>query len=172
MNRNLFIIGILLFLGIVLGIFLTWPKYQDFQQLSFELQEREQEFENREIYFSDLIKVKTDLGKLRESFSKVEAALPLDPQLPVLYDFLQTAASFSGMSVRSISVSVESGAQALLMRTIPVTLELVGSYSALKELISRLNFASRMVLVQSLNISLGQEPERFSITLQLHTYSY
>ncbi|MCH8987031.1 type 4a pilus biogenesis protein PilO, partial [Patescibacteria group bacterium] len=141
-------------------------------QLSFELQEREQELENKEIYFADLTKVKADLGKLQEPFSKVEAALPLDPQLPALYDFLQTAAAFSGMSVRSISVSVQDQTQALLMRTIPVTLELTGSYGALKELISRLNSASRMALVQSVNISSGQEVGRFSVTLQLHTYSY
>ena len=46
MSRNLFI-GILLFVGIVLGIFLTWPKYQDFQQLSFELKVRSQKLENK-----------------------------------------------------------------------------------------------------------------------------
>ena len=171
MNRNLFI-GILLFLGIALGIFLTWPKYQDFQQLSFELQEREQKLENKEIYFADLTKVKADLGKLRESFSKVEAALPLDPQLPALYDFLQTSAAFSGMSVRRISSSLEDQTQALLIRTISVTLELTGSYGALKELISRLGTASRMAALQSLSISGSEDPERFNVTLQLHTYSY
>ncbi|MCH8244297.1 type 4a pilus biogenesis protein PilO [Patescibacteria group bacterium] len=171
MDRILFI-GILLFSGIALGIFLTWPKYQDFQQLSFELKAREQELENKETYFTNLAKVKADLAELQEPLSKVEAALPLDPQLPALYDFLQTTAAFSGMSVRNISSSVGIQAQALLMRTIPVILELTGSFSATKELMSRLNVASRMVSVQSLSISGALDPGRFNVTVQLHTYSY
>ena len=171
MNRTL-LIGILLFSGIALGIFLTWPKYQDVQQLSFELQERVQELANKETYFRELAKIQADLVGLKESFSKVEAALPLDPQLPVLYDFLQTTAAFSGMSVRNISASVQKQAQPLLMRTIPVTLDLTGSFDAVKELISRLNTASRMVVLQSLSISEGQDFERFNVTLQLHAYSY
>ena len=171
MDRIL-LIGILLFSGIALGIFLTWPKYQDFQQLSFELKAREQELENKETYFTNLAKVKADLVELQEPLLKVEAALPLDPQLPALYDFLQTTAACSGMSVRNISVSVEEKEQALLMRTISVTLELIGSWDAIKELISRLNTASRMTFVQSLNITEGLDPERFNVTLQLRTYSY
>ena len=172
MSRTLFI-GILLFCGIVLGIFLTWPKYQDFQQLSFELQARQQELENKGIFFADLAKVKEDIAQLKESYVKVEAALPLDSQLPALYDFLQKSAAFSGMSVRNISASIDNQKQALLMRTIPVALELTGSFNAIKEFISRLNFASRIITLQSLNISsLNQETGRFIVTIQLHTYSY
>ncbi|MCH7551821.1 type 4a pilus biogenesis protein PilO [Patescibacteria group bacterium] len=171
MSRNLFI-GILLFVGIVLGIFLTWPKYQDFQQLSFELKVRSQKLENKEAFFVDLKKAKRDIAQLQEPFLKIEAALPLNSQLPQLYDFLQTSAAFSGMSVRNISALVERQEQALLMRTIPVVFELTGSFNAIKELISRLNFASRVVTLQSLNISSGQESGRFNVIIQLHAYSY
>lgn len=172
MSRTLFI-GILLFCGIVLGVFLTWPKYQDFQQLSFELQARQQELENKEIFFADLAKVKEDIVQLQESFAKVEAGLPLDPQLPRVYDFLQKSAAFSGMSVRNISASIDDQKQELLMRTIPVAFELTGSFNSIKELISRLNVASRIVTLQSLNISsLNQATGRFSVSIQLHTYSY
>ena len=128
--------------------------------------------ENKETYFRDLAKVKADLVELQGPLLKVEAALPLNPQLPLLYDFLQTSAAFSGMSVKNISASVENQTQALLMRIIPVTLELTGSWGAVKELISRLETASRMVLVQSLNISAGQEAGRFNVTLRLHAFSY
>ena len=58
------------------------------------------------------------------------------------------------------------------MRTIPVVFELTGSFNAIKELISRLNFASRVVTLQSLNISSGQESGRFNVIIQLHAYSY
>ena len=171
MNRTL-LIAILFLGGIILGIFFTWPKYQDFQQVSFELETREQELENKETYFKELAEVKADLIELKGGLLKVEAALPLDPQLPVLYDFLQTTAAFSGMSVRNISSSVGIQAQALLMRTIPVALELSGSFDAIKEFVSRLETASRMVALQSLNISGGADTGRFNIILQLHAYSY
>lgn len=171
MNRTL-LIGLLLFLGIALGIFLTWPKYQDFQQLSFELKVREQELENKETYFTDLTRIKADLLEFKEPFLKVEAALPLDPQLPALYDFLQTTAAFSGMSMRNILVSVQDKPQPHLMRTIPVTLELIGSYGALKELISRLETVSRMAQLQSLHVSRSTDPERFNVIFKLNTYSY
>ncbi|MCH7828682.1 type 4a pilus biogenesis protein PilO [Patescibacteria group bacterium] len=171
MNRTL-LIGILLFIGVAVGIFLTWPNYQTFQQLRSELKGRQQELENRETYFADLIKVKASLAEFAEGLLKVEAALPLGPQLPSLYDFLQRSSALSGMSLRNISAAVESQAQSLELRTIPVTLELVGSWSALKELTGRLNIASRMVSLQSLNLSGSQETERFNVTLQLHTYFY
>lgn len=171
MNRTLFI-GIFLLVGFVAGIFLTWPKYQDFQVLSAERQEKEQEQENREAYFADLAKVKSDLSQFPEELAKVEAALPKDPQLPALYDFLQSSAALSGMSTKGISAAVETQKQALLMRTIPVTLELTGSWGAVKELVSRLNTASRLSLLQSLNITGGVDPGRFNVTVQLNTYSY
>lgn len=171
MNKTLSI-GILLFVGLAALILLTWPKYQAFQRLSYELQEKEQELENREAYFADLAKVKAELSEFTEELAKVEAALPPDPQLPALYDFLQKTAALSGMSVRNISASVQDQKQALLMRTIPVTLELTGSWGAVKELVSRLHTASRMTQLQSLNISGGEDPGRFKVTLQLHTYSY
>ena len=128
--------------------------------------------ENKETYFRDLAKVKADLVELQGPLLKVEAALPLNPQLPLLYDFLQTSAAFSGMSVKNISASVENQTQALLMRIIPVTLELTGSWGALKEVRSRLETVSRMVRVQSLNISAGKEAGRFNVTLRLHAFSY
>ena len=171
MNRTL-VSGILLFIGVSVGTFLTWPMYQTFQQLGVELKDLQQKLENRETYFADLVKVKVDLVELAAPLSKVEAALPLDPQLPSLYDFLQRSSALSGMSLRNISATAESQTQSLELRIIPVTLELVGSWSALKELLGRLNTASRMVSLQSLNLSGGTDPARFNIDLQLHAYFY
>ncbi|MDA1337565.1 MAG: type 4a pilus biogenesis protein PilO [bacterium] len=171
MNRTI-IVAILFFFGVVIGALFTWPKYQDFQQLSFEAKARFQELENKETYFADLVKVKTDLVELTLPLSKVEAALPLSPQFPLLYDFLQNVASLSGMSVKNIAASLEDRKEELLMRTIPVTLELSGSFGAIKELISRLHSASRIVTLQSVSISQGQDAQRFNVIIQLHTYSY
>ena len=171
MTRTLSI-GILFFVGVAVGIFFTWPEYQDFQQLSSELKERQQELENRETYFADLAKVKEDLSNFKDQLSKVEAALPQDPQLPSLYEFLQRSSSLSGMSLRTISAAVEKQDPSFKLRTIPVTLELVGSWGALKELMGRFNVASRMASLQSINLSGGQQAGRFNITVQLHAYSY
>lgn len=171
MNKTLYI-GILLFVGVAAGIFFTWPKYQTFQRLSVELKERQQELENQEVYFADLARVKADLAGFEEQLLKVEAALPSNAELPALYDFLQTSAAFSGMSLRNISSTVENQAESLKMRTIPVTLEVTGSWSGVKELLSRLKTASRMVSLQSLSLSGSQDPGRLSVTLQLSGYSY
>ena len=171
MNRTV-ITAILLFTGVSVGVLLTWPKYQDFKILSVEAQIRSQELENKETYLADLMKVENDLKEFAAPLSKVEAALPLSPQLPRLYDFLQTTASFSGMSVKNIAASLEGQKDSFLMRTIPITFELSGSFNAIKELVSRLNLASRMMTLQSLSISSGQEPERFHVVIQLHAYSY
>jgi len=171
MNRTL-LIGILLLVGFAVGISLTWPKYQAFQQVSFELASRQQELENRETYFADLTRIKATLAEFPDQLAKIEAALPQDAELPALYDFLQTSSALSGMSVRNISASLGGRPQGLKMRTIPATLELTGSYGALKELVSRLKTASRMAQVQSLNISGASDPGRFNVTVQLHLYSY
>ncbi|MDP4007052.1 MAG: type 4a pilus biogenesis protein PilO [bacterium] len=171
MNRTLYI-GLLLFSGIAAGIFVTWPKFQEFSALALQLKERQREVENRETYFANLTSVRSTLEELKEPLAKVEAALPSDPQLPALYDFLQGTSALSGLSVRNISSSVDDKAQALEMRTIPVTLELTGSWGAIKELVSRLQTASRIVSLQSLNVSGTENPGTFQVVAQLNAYSY
>ena len=171
MNRTLYII-ILSFVALGVGIFLTWPKYQEFQVLRGQVKNQRVELNNRQNYFADLESVQGELLPFAEKLAKVQAALPDNPQLPALYDFLSRSAAFSGLSLRSLSSSVPQRANMLEMRTIPITLELTGSYGALKELLSRLQSSSRMTHVVSLNISDSQEPTRFSLTIQLNAYSY
>ncbi|MDP2735195.1 MAG: type 4a pilus biogenesis protein PilO [bacterium] len=172
MNRTLYI-GILVAGAVGIGTVFTWPSWQDYQLLATQLRERQQELENREAYYADLREIAERLSEFPEELAKVEAAIPDDPGLPSLYDFMQSEAALSGMNLRTISALIDSKGEGVQeMQVIPVTLELSGSYGAAKEFLSRLKVASRMTSLQSLNVSGAQESGLFNVTLQLHAYSY
>lgn len=156
-----------------IGVVFTWPSWQDYQLISLQLKDRERELENRETYFQDLREAADALSQFPQELAKVEAAIPDNPGLPALYDFLQAEAALSGLSMRSISALIEPEQEGTPeMQVIPVTLELTGSYNAAKEFLSRLHTASRLTSLQSMNIASAQEAAFFNVTLQLHAYSY
>jgi len=171
MNRNL-LIGILFAGAVSIGTLFSWPAWQDYQIARSQVKDRELELSNRETYFQDLRQASDTLEEYPAELAKVEAAIPDNPKLPSLYDFLQQEAAFSGLSLGSISAVIEQGERTQEVKVIPVTLELVGSYSAMKEFLSRLLVSSRFSSLQSLNIAGSTQPGTFIATVQLHAYSY
>lgn len=152
---------------------LTLPRYQDMQVSRTQERELTRELQNRETYFADLRDVQARLDEFPDELAKVEAAIPGDPRLPALYDFLQSSAAFSGLTLKSISSSLkEAAGGSLVLRQIPVTLELTGSYNAAKEFLSKLYTASRMAQVTSVNLTGGTSANTFNLTLQLQAFSY
>ena len=170
MNRTL-LIGLLLLGGVAIGLFLTMPAYQEYQQDRFLLGQRAQEVKNQETYFADLASVKARLEEFPRELAKVEAALPLDPELPLFYDLLQKNAALSGMVLQSIAVSLEE-AKDQPLRRISAVVEFTGSYGSLKQLLSNLNRASRAVALRAVNISGSQDQGTLKAILELKAYSY
>ncbi|MBZ9571757.1 type 4a pilus biogenesis protein PilO [Patescibacteria group bacterium] len=177
---------ICLFLTLILGFFIIWPKYQDLRDLKLEIKTRETELNYREEYFSDLNKISEELKKYEAELSKINDALPDDPSLPSLLNFLEKASSQNGLVFKKLgsfsTVSLKkptrtatpSEQQPLSPSEIKETrlgFEVSGSYSALKNFLSTLEKSARLIEIETISFSF-EEGEIFSFALEIKTFSY
>ena len=170
MNRiflSIFLIGS----SLIFGIFVAFPRFQAFSVVQKELGVKKAELESRESYFAH-VKDLQDRINAEELVAKIDAAMPNDPQLPALHDFLQSTAAGSGLSLRSIAVSQHSPTQGMRLERINASLQLGGSYDGLKVFLSNLLRASRMTDVDSVSFSSPQAGTGFVFNVRLTSYSY
>src|SRR3989338_10277036 len=109
MNRfflSIFLIGS----SLVFGVFVALPRLQAFSAVRTELQTQKAELASKESYFAHLKDLQDRIDE-EELVVKIDAAIPNDPQLPALHDFLQSLAGESGLSLRSITASPNPPAQ-------------------------------------------------------------
>ncbi len=171
MNRfflSIFLIGS----SLIFGTFVALPRFQAFSVVQRELQVKQAELESRESYFA-LLKDLQDRINAEELVAKIDAAIPNDSQLPGLYDFLQSMAARSGLSLRSIVVAPQTTqGQGVRLRRIATSLQLGGSYEGLKVFLSSLLRASRMTDIDSINFSSPSAGTAFVFNIRTTSYSY
>lgn len=172
MNKPLYI-GILLLGAVLVGIFLTWPKYKDFLLTQKQVQEKQQVLRSRQDYYASLRGVEDSLRQYEAKLAKVKAAIPSDAQLPALYDSLVKEAAFSGLVVRGMAVTAKGeSAGDLKLQSLPISMELVGSYQGIKQFLENVKLSSRIRSVDSLTFSGAETGAGFSLSIQMTAYSY
>ena len=171
MNR-LIVIVILLFVSLILGMLLILPKYEDLSFLRKKIQEKQAELQFKEEYFQDLGEVAEELKKYQSQLSKIDSVLPDDPQLPLLFDYLQKTASQSGLVLKGISVvSVAPGRPVTEIKETSLSLVLSGSYSAFKNFLLTLEKSARLIETESISFA-SVEGGQFNFNLRIKVYSY
>lgn len=170
MNRfflSVFLIGS----SLVFGIFVVLPRFQAFSVIQKELNVKQTELESKDRYFANLKDIQDRINQ-EEFVVKIDAAMPNDPQLPALHNFLQSTAAGSGLSLRSISAMQNSPIQGIRLQRISTSLQLGGSYEGLKIFLSSLLRASRMTNVESITFSGPQVGTGFVFAIRTTSYSY
>lgn len=170
MNRfflSLFLIGS----SLIFGIFVALPRFQELSVVQKELNAKQTELESKDRYFAHLKDLQDRIDS-EELVAKIDAAIPNDPQLPALHDFLQSTAAESGLSLRSIAVSQGTIAPGTRLQRMSTSLQLGGQYEGLKIFLSALLRASRMSDVESINFSSPQAGTGFVFTIRTTSYSY
>jgi len=172
------IIGLILLLA--LGIAAVFPKYQNLNLLQLKVKEKEAEFQSEKEYFSNLDDISEKLKKYEESLSKINSALATEPRLPSLLNFLQTAASQSGLVLKKIAPTLPSPLREELVkegwsseiRETGINLAVAGSYSSFKNFLSTLEKTARMAEVESISFSTVEEAGPIDFNLRIKVYSY
>jgi Tfp pilus assembly protein PilO len=174
MNRK--IITIVAFFAVSLGLFLTliYPKYENWQNLRLRTKEKNTEFQTKTEYFNEIKETTIILDTYPEALAKISSALPTDPALPLLTNFLQTSASATGMSLDKISIdSADQASGQKKFKETVLTLEVSGSYSAFKNFLSGLEKSSRIINVSSLSFKTPQkDKDPFVFSLSIKAFSY
>jgi len=164
---------IIFLLSLFLISFLIFPKYQKFNSLKKEILGKEEELSSQEKYFEILQKTSEELKKYEASLSKIDSALPQNPSLPELLNFIQKTSSQSGLSLKEISpastVPLEKGE----IKETRINFLLVGSYPDFKNFLFILEKSARLIAVENIFFALAKEKEglfNFNITIKVYSY--
>jgi len=173
LNSIPLIIASCFILSLVLGIVLLWPRYQNLKELQESVSQKETEIQQQEQYFSNLSQIEEKIRKYDKELAKINSALPEDPSLPSLFNFLQKASSQSGLILKGISpfeISLLESSPNL--KEIQFSFQVSGPYSSFKDFLSTLENSARLIEVENISFSSPKEGELFNFNLRVKVYSY
>lgn len=166
---------ILLFAG---GYFLWSPKYQEFGNKKAEVEGKDAEIKQKQERLSELEAISVKLSEYSNEVSKINSALPIEPSVAAIFNFIQKAASENGLILSDIDIgglySLEAGGERV--QKMPFSISVLGSYSALKNFLSAIYKNSRLIEVKSISFaSPGEEMKGglfiFNLNLQTHAHA-
>jgi Tfp pilus assembly protein PilO len=154
-----------------LGFFVLWPKYQELKVVELNIDNQEIELKTKKEYLQMLEELKLELEKNAAELAKVDSALPTDPSVPSLFNYLQVAASQAGLILTEISPFSVADSSALAgLKEIGFNVKISGTYPSVKSFISTLERSARMIEVESISLSSSEEGS-FNFDLGLKTFS-
>jgi Tfp pilus assembly protein PilO len=181
---------IFIFLGIVvilaMGFFLIWPKYQKFEKLKTDLENKELELRYSQEHFEKNQKLLEDLEEYQDQISKIDLALPNDSSFAAisLINFLGSTSYQNGLNLKNLKsfsiVEPKPPAQAAgapaqppsKVKEILVDFEVSGSYPALKNFINALENSAKLIEVENLTLEIKEKEEMPTFNLKIKTFSY
>ena len=173
MSRLIIAISFLLLVFSILGgVFYCWPKFQDFLYLRIELKGKDTEIKQKEEYFSKLDSLSSKMINYPEELAKINSALPIDPSIPALFNFMQVVSSENGLILENLTLGSISPLSEKGVNQISFNISVSGSYSAFKNLLSALYGNARMIDINSIGFSSNEEKDLFVFSIDLATYSY
>ena len=180
MNKAL-LIPIFLLLAFLFAVYFLLPAYREAKDLEQKKSDKKEELQKFKDYAASLDELKEVLRKESESMEKIESALPDEFSLAEIFNFFQNKAEENGLIVKTLNksdakqeVSQESGALTAPQSGVKdnyFAVDLEGSVFAIENFISSLEQSSRMIEVEEMTITSGED-EQFSFYLLCKVYSY
>lgn len=174
-SRYLPIISIfLLILLILAGIFFWWPKVEETLDLREKLKIKEAEVKQREEYPKKLIAISHELEQYSDELDKIDSALPEEPSIPVLFNYIQKTTSENGLILESVSLtSVSSAKDKIGVREVSFSVSATGSYSSFKNFLASIYINARLIDIKSISFtSPDEETGLFNFSLNFATYAF
>jgi len=176
MKYSIIIIAAGIIISIIIGAFLFWPKYQEFNSLQNQFSQKKDQLENQNKYMQQLLAIERKIEEKQELVNKVNSALPIGPDIPSLLNFLQgismeTGMSLEGASWQELLPSREDKKEKF--KEYSLNLEVSGSYFAFINFLYSLEKSSRLINVVESRFSVPSEenePIPFDILLKVYSY--
>lgn len=174
---------------IVVIFFLIKPLWRSLGDLRQELAGKEKEVSKLEELLTEFAQLKNDYQTEKEVIDKIILSLPKQKDMPFLLTQFETISSKNTLVLESLTLGqpaekkrvvsaataqVDSQSGETLIKSVPLDLRLVGTYSALKSFLTDIKESIRSLEVISINfkpISLtGQISDLFEFNLSLIVY--
>lgn len=136
-------------------------------------EEKRAEIRGREEYLQDLKKAAEELKNYQIQLAKIDFALPSNPGLEILFDFLQKASSQSGLVLKDIKPSTTRLSSDLEgIKESELSFVVSGVYSSFKNFLSVLEKSSRLIEAESISFSSSEKegPQDFSLKIKVYSY--
>lgn len=174
-----------------IGVLYVQPEYLVFQELNFNLKQKQIELQFQEEYLAKLRSISAGLEDNQENLSKINSALPDDPAVPGLFNFLQIKASQNGLVLNEVTLgSIETLTKEQIaadeqykkipeaglvgLKRISIILSLTGSYDALKDFTRSLEKNARLFRIESFIFNTAElaegEPMEFEVGVLAYSY--
>lgn len=173
-------------LAITLVVGWVWPEYQDLRFLKQEIEQTKMDLRRKEEYLEQLRKLGEELKKYQSQLAKIDSALPFDPSLEILVNFLQKTASQSGLVLKKIEppvtqkitkeetkgkVSAETKEKELELKQTTLSFMVSGDYSSFRKFLLALENSARLIEVQKISF-FPPEEGLHNFELRIKVYSY
>jgi len=182
------LLTLFIFLITLLGLlFLALPKYKELNVLRAKEERQQIELAEIENYFSNLRQVSQQLDKHQRSLSKIDMALPEEPEVARLLSFLAQSAEREGLlliEVGSITTFQEEprGAEQglvdpaaeeerMVLKITSFPLRLSGSYPSFRNFLGLLEKSARLIEIERVSFSsIKAGFLQFDFRLRVHSY--
>jgi len=173
--NKLLISILLLAVTIIMIIFLVFPEYKEFRSLQDQIALKQAEKNAKYAYYSEVNKVYDELIKRKEGVEKIDRAIPDQVTLaPIIY-FIQRKSIENGLLVKDIFFNkIPQKVDKASMKDIVFSVNLVGSYSAIKNFLKSLEYSANLFGVNSISFAgqQSQNSQTYSFSMEIKTYSY
>jgi len=168
------LVTIFIFVVLVVAVYLFGlPQYQQVQSLSSQVKIKKLEVQEKEQYFDDLQSASDKLNNYGAKLAKIDAALPPEPNIPGLFNFLQQEISQNGLILKNLTLDgVSPLGQSSDIQQIGFSLSLSGSYESFKNFLNSLRQNSRIFEVESIALTPPSKGDIFSFDIKIRTHSY
>ncbi len=168
MKKEVFYSIFFLIFSVLLFFLLISPKQVSLSTLNSELLQKKQEFESSDRSFQEILKTSERLKNYQEEISKVDSALPEDPSIPSLFNFIQKSSSQSGLLLENIgSISVKEEGK---LKKWTTNIKLKGDYSSFKNFVSILEKSARLIKVEKISLLIEKETPTYNLTISFFSY--
>jgi len=176
-SSTLYKIGIaLLVLCLGAGFIFWFPELKNFLELKEQSRLLDDAVIKKEEYILELKSISQKLKKYNEAFQKIDFALSSDPEIDslLLMKFMPKISSENGLFLSSLSIDASSLKFSKQIEDFSFSLNLKGSYPALKNMLSAFYYNARLFEIDALNFSSDSENKNifdFNIEARTHYYS-
>jgi len=167
--------------------FFLFPKYKNYQRLKKEIFQLEKEIQSFQQYSQQLKTIYEEL-KAKEESTKAELALPLNPDLPKILNFIQISAGQNGLLLKEVSITqsvksleeespspettvpTEEIPPQLKLGETNFTFKISGNYSDFKNFLSDIEKSTRLIQIENIEFSSPTQGERFEFKISAKAF--
>lgn len=148
------------------------PQYREFRILKIQVLEKELELSRREEYLSQLSFLSNKLENHLPELAKIDSALPQEPNLPSVFEFLQETCSQNGLVFKEVGVFSTNIAKKLTnIKETTIEFQVSGTIESFMNFLKILEKSARLIEVSNVSFEQPEQGDIFLFNITIKVYS-